>query len=214
MKSVRKGSLALSPKDDNDQRRIHLERLADLAISMGASDAKIIASSDILVKDELAKRCSQPRCQNYGLAPSCPPHVSGPAGFRDLQRKLEQALVVRVVVPSAMLLSSVSTELGRFVCELVASIEKEAIRMGFTRSRAFAGGSCKELFCQDHSECPKLSGTGECRYPKYARPSMSGYGIDVFALMKTCGWSTNPSKEEGVWKDESVAWVAGLVMIG
>jgi len=192
----------------------HLERLVQAAISMGASDAKAIASAEILVEDRLANMCLEPRCENYGLSPSCPPHVAGPAGFRRLQKRLECAVVVRIVVPSSFLISSERRELGRYLHELVASVEQEAVGMGYSDSKAFAGGSCKEIFCYSHLECRRLSEDGECRHPQQARPSMSGFGVDVFDLMKTCGWPANIEAPETGSDAESTSWVAGLIMIG
>jgi predicted metal-binding protein len=201
------------PSQD-DVTRAHLEKLVELAISTGASDAKAIPSSAISVQDRLANLCVEPRCSNYGLSPSCPPHVSGPSGFRDLQRELKHAIVVRIVVPSSVLLSSESRELGRFLHELVAGIEREAVEMGYPASKAFAGGSCKHIFCHEHLECRKLSEDGACRHPQHARASMSGYGVDVFELMRTCGWPVNVNPRESESEADSMSWVAGLIMIG
>lgn len=190
-----------------------LEQLVYMALSLGATQARVIASREIIVAERLARLCAEPRCENYGLSPSCPPHVSGPVGFRQMQKTHPWAIVIRVVVPASILLSSARTEMGRYLHEVVATVEQEAVRMGYSESQAFAGGSCKELFCYDHLECQRLSEVGMCRHPELARPSMSGYGIDVVELMKTCGWPaslSNNSKEMG---EESMTWVAGLVMI-
>jgi hypothetical protein len=43
---------------------------------------------------------------------------------------------------------------------------------------------------------------------------MSGFGIDVSALMKTCGWPANINVRETESDADSVSWVAGLIMIG
>ncbi|MBN1315877.1 MAG: DUF2284 domain-containing protein [Anaerolineales bacterium] len=190
-----------------------LEKLVQLALSLGASDARIITSNAIKVKDSLASLCIKPRCSNYGLSASCPPHVSGPAGFRKLQQTLPHALAVRIVVPSSMLLSSESKELARYLYELVAALEQEAVGMEYTDSIAFAGGSCKRLFCYDQPDCQKIS-KGECRHPQIARASMSGYGVDVFELMKTCGWEVNLNTNRSQSQTEDMSWIAGLIMIG
>lgn len=188
----------------------NLSQLVALAYELGASDAAIIPSSLIQVQDQLAIKCTQPRCENYGQSFSCPPYVEGPAGFRELIELLPQALVVRLVVPSGMLLSWERFELGRVHHELVARLEGAAVDLGCPRSRAFAGGSCKELFCQEYLDCQQISG-GICRHPDLARPSLSGYGVDVFKLITSCGWETHFKTESG---ENSMTWVAGLVLIG
>jgi predicted metal-binding protein len=87
---------------------------------MGASDAMVILSSDILIEEKLAKLCEEPRCINYGLSSSCPLNVIGPAGFRELKTKLNNALVVRIIVPSEVLFSSENRELGKYLYEIVS----------------------------------------------------------------------------------------------
>ncbi len=191
----------------------YLSRLVDLAYNLGASNAALIPSKQIEVKDQLALKCIQPRCENYGLSFSCPPHVEGPAGFRDLIERLPDSLVVRLVIPAATLLSWERFELGRVHHELVALLEKAASNLGYPRSRGFAGGSCKELFCQDLLACQQING-GACRHPDLARPSLSGFGVDVFKLVASCGWETCIEAEPGEFQENSLSWVAGLVLIG
>ena len=115
-----------------------LQHLVELAYKLGASDAAILSSSRIQVRDQLALKCSQPRCANYAQSSSCPPYVEGPAGFRELVKQLSDALVVRLVVPATMLLSWERFELGRVHHELVARLEQAASELGYQDSTAFA----------------------------------------------------------------------------
>jgi len=172
-----------------------LDPLIQLAVSLGASKAHILSSDKIVVEDQLARKCIEPRCENYGLSFSCPPHVGSPAFFRKLIKTHPWALVIQLVIPALMLLSWERLDVGRVLHELVATVELEAIKMGYARSSGFAGGSCKELFCQDYLSCQRIEENGPCRHPDLARPSMSGYGIDVFQLIKSCGWETNLNHE-------------------
>ena len=193
--------------------RSGLSNLIDLAYDLGASGAALIPSKQIEVKDQLAVKCVQPRCENFGQSFSCPPYVEGPDGFRDLIKRLPHSLVIRLVVPAATLLSWERFELGRVHHELVALLEKAAVDVGYPESRGFAGGSCKELFCQDHLACQRING-GACRHPDIARPSLSGFGVDVFKLVASCGWETHIETELGENQENSLSWVAGLVLIG
>ncbi len=197
----------------NDGNSLNFEKLVHLAVSMGASNARVISSREISVEDELAKLCKEPRCGYYGLSPSCPPHVSGPSGFRRLQETIKYALVVRIIFPSCVLHSDERREVLKLLHEIVACVEQEAIGMGYVNSKAFSGGSCKDIFCHNYAECRRLSGDGECRYPKHARPSMSGFGINVFRLMKSCGWPVKINTGKVRSDSEPMTWVAGLVMI-
>ncbi|MEW6184974.1 MAG: DUF2284 domain-containing protein [Thermodesulfobacteriota bacterium] len=190
-----------------------LEALIHLARSLGASEAQILASRDIPVEDHLADLCREPQCRNFGQSPSCPPHVGGPEAFRKFQMNFPQAIIVRLIVPSSVLFSNERRGIMGLLHEIVAGIEQEAVQGGFSRAKAFAGGSCKQIFCQDQEDCQVLSNGGKCRNPDQARPSLSGFGINVSQLMKVCGWPAEiKSKTESL--TDPLSWVAGLVLLG
>lgn len=183
------------------------------ALRLGATDAGAISPADIAVDNKLADLCNaDPGCEHYGLAPGCPPHVSGPAGFRQWIKKSAAAIVVRIDVPTAALFSDQRREIMQLLHETVAGVESKAVEIGFVGSQAFAGGSCKQIFCHDQPDCPVLSGQGKCRHPQSARPSMSGFGIDVARLMQSAGWSVEKAAPENAADAQSMSWVAGLVL--
>ena len=183
--------------------------LLELARHLGAADASLIEAKDIVVKDELAGMCLEPRCDGYGRSLSCPPQVAGPQGFREMMPEYSAALVFKLEVPKAVAFSFERNEVLALIHEIGAGIEKAAREQGAVKARAFAGGSCKELFCADYPECRVLDEGKACRNPHLARPSMSGHGIDVGKLMETAGW---PQKLV-VDKDEPMATFTGLVLL-
>ncbi len=197
-----------------DEVAPNLEELVHLAKVLGASDACFISSNDIIVEDSLAALCREPKCINFGLSPSCPPHVGGPSEFRQWQKNLTSAVIVRLVVPSAALFSEERRGIMRLLHEIAAGIEQKAVKMGFLNSRAFAGGSCKQIFCHEHGACKVLSEEGECRNRENARPSMSGFGINVSKLMKACGWPANIKINKAETTADPLSWVAGLILVG
>lgn len=191
-----------------------LNLLIDAALEMGVTAAAVVSADEIKVDQKLADICLEPGCEWYGLSMSCPPHVAGPAGFSKLLEKFEQALFFRIDVPADLLYSSDRFEVFGLLHELAAGIEQQAIRMGFSGARAYAGGSCKQIFCRAHSDCRVLSGTGKCRNPESARPSMSGFGVDVARLIKTAGWKEVLLSKRDCSEQTQMAGVYGLVLIG
>jgi predicted metal-binding protein len=153
---------------------------------LGATHAAAIQASRICSEEKLADLCLS--CENYGLSMSCPPHVAGPQEFRSLLSGYDHAIVFKIDVPTDILLSEQRQELFRMLHEVASQLEEAAVRMGATTAKAFAGGSCKRIFCSNHTACRVLSQGGECRRPRHARPSMSGYGINVSKLMEAAGW--------------------------
>ena len=183
--------------------------LLELACHLGAADATLIEVKDIVVKDEFAGMCLEPRCDGWGRSMSCPPHVVGPQGFREMMADYGKALVFKLEVPKEVSFSFERNEVLALIHEIGAGVERSARKMGATKARAFAGGSCKELFCADYPECRVLDVGRTCRNPYLARPSMSGHGIDVGKLMETAGWSQKSVAD----KDESMATFTGLVLL-
>jgi predicted metal-binding protein len=201
-------------KDGQQIDSAGLNELTELACRFGVSKAKVIPTSEIPIEGDLAKLCREPQCENYGLSASCPPHVAGPSGFLKLLQNYEQAVVFKIDVPSEILLSSDRREVFRALHEIAADIEHSAVEMGYRHSRAYAGGSCKRLFCQDYAYCRILKEGGECRNRHRARPSMSGFGINVSKLMEAAGLTMNRITQNTSREKVSMGTVCGLVLIG
>jgi len=191
-----------------------LEKLMHLACQLGVNDAKAISTTEISVEDSLANLCREPGCENYGLSASCPPHVAGPDGFRKLLNTVDHAVVFKIDVPSEILLSDERRDIFRLLHEIAANIEKAATEMGFSNSSAYAGGSCKQIFCRDHPDCRVIAANGECRNPLLARPSMSGFGINVLKLKKAAGWMSGKTPRDIDLNAVSIETVCGLILIG
>jgi predicted metal-binding protein len=182
--------------------------LQELALLSGASAAAVIRSAAVRVDGRLARMC-RTGCGNYGLAAGCPPHVGGPAELRRLAARLTRALVFRVDLPAEELLSGRDPLLLRPVHCIAAAVEEAALARGAVRARGLAGGSCLPLFCADRPGCRVVEEGGGCLHPRLARPSMSGFGIDVQSLFRAAGWSLwrGPAGEPG-----SLGSLAGLVL--
>ena len=191
-----------------------LESLIQVAQQNGASDAKAVSTADVTVDKSLTNFCKDSRCENYDLSINCPPHVSGPTGFKELLKDYEQAVVFKIDVPTVTLLSKESLEVFRSLHKIASIIEKSAVEKGYIRSKAFAGGSCKPLFCQEYIDCLVLSESGKCRHPHIARPSMSGFGVNVSQLAEAAGWKMDRITYETDPEAVKMGMLCGLVLIG
>jgi len=191
-----------------------LEQLTVEAKKLGATSSAVISSKDIQAKDDLAALCNgEYTCPNYGLAASCPPYVQGPEEFRKWQAQSDYAITVKIELPTSVMFSDERKGVMQLLHQIVAAVEQKAIGMGFRKSKGFAGGSCKDLFCDDQEDCCVLAGNKPCRHMKVARPSMSGFGIDVTQLMLTSGWSAQKAEKSDSSDDNDTSWVAGLILI-
>ena len=191
-----------------------LSRLAQEAIRLGATSSAIISSKEIQVKDNLAALCNgEYTCPNYGLAASCPPIVEGPVEFRKWQTQSNYSITVKIELPTAVMFSDERKGVMQLLHQIVAAVEQKAIELGFGKSKGFAGGSCKELFCDDQETCCVVAEDKPCRHIEFARPSMSGFGIDVTQLMLSSGWSAQKAEKSNLSHRDATSWVAGLIML-
>jgi len=196
---------------DMQQQYVHL---IEKALKLGASTCVAMESGLIQVKDDLAALCNgEYPCPNYGLGASCPPHVEGPAEFRKWQAQSRYSIIVKIELPSSILFSNERKGVMRLLHQIVAGVEQKAIETGFEKSKAFAGGSCKDLFCDDRENCRVLSENKPCRHIESARPSMSGFGIDVTQLMTSCRWPGQKAERSDAFDNESTSWVVGLILL-
>lgn len=200
-------------KTANWDTEVFLQEQTRQALAAGASDAAIIDPGDIVVEDRLARMCLEPRCPNYGLSPGCPPHVAGPEGLRQWLKACRHVLVVKIDVPAEIMMSFARREIYQLLHEIVATAEQAAIEAGFTSSRGLAGGSCKNIFCHHKPDCRVLNKQGECRNPHLARPSMSGFGVNVAELMAAAGWPFQPLNGDKPPDGESMGTACGIVLI-
>lgn len=190
-----------------------LSGLIQTAYRLGATGVTAVSADDIVVDDRLADKCREPRCESYGLSKSCPPHVSGPPAFRKLLEKIHFAIFFKIDVPSEILFSCERREIFHLLHQTAAGIEKAAREMGLKSSQAYAGGSCKNIFCHAHSDCRVISEKGKCRNPQFARPSMSGFGINVAKLYETAGWTMTGIAHDSESNPTKMSSVCGLVVL-
>ena len=191
-----------------------LAHLTQEAKRLGATSSAIISSKEIQIKDNLAVLCNgEYTCPNYGLAASCPPYVEGPAEFRKWQAQSKYSITVKIELPTSVMFSDERKGVMQLLHQIVATVEQKAIEIGFGKSKAFAGGSCKELFCEDQEKCCVVAENKPCRHIEFARPSMSGFGIDVTQLMLSSGWSAQKAENKNSSNKDALSWVAGLVML-
>jgi predicted metal-binding protein len=202
----------MDDREVGTDRRERLIGLESLACEWGASRAATVAATDIVVNDAFAELCRLPDCRVYGLSAGCPPHVGGPSEMRKLLTQYERAIALKIDVPTDILLGEERFSVYRVLHDIVAAVERAAVEKGFSKARAFAGGSCKRIFCADHPECRVLAG-GSCRYPDHARPSMSGYGIDVSRLMNAAGWQMSRITRNTSAKKVPMGVLVGMVLV-
>ncbi|MFP4035579.1 MAG: DUF2284 domain-containing protein [Desulfovermiculus sp.] len=207
------GQPQISPRTNSSDRYTLPDHLVDQALALGAHGAAVITPDQVPIQDSLADLCAELKCDGYGQSMSCPPQVAGPAWFRARLAEAFVVLAFKFDVPTDILHSSQRWDLFGLLHETAASLEKTAREAGFEYSFGLAGGSCKNIFCSSHYQCRVLSGGGPCRNPDSARPSMSGYGVNVKDLAEVLGWPMESTVSDPTSGQMSTALLAGMVVV-
>ncbi len=206
--------LQISTADLNGQgAKVRPDDFIQQALSIGAHDAAVLKPDRILIEDHLAAMCADLKCEGYGQSMSCPPQVSGPKWIRSQLAKASLVLAFKYDVPTKILHSSQRWDLFGLLHETAASLERYAREQGFDASFGLAGGSCKTIFCSTHYQCRVVYEGMPCRNPDSARPSMSGYGVNVKDLCRTLGWPMESTTSDADSSTVATALLAGMVVV-
>lgn len=188
--------------------------VARRALTLGAAKAVILAAGAVSIEDELAAFCHTPRCPAFGHCRNCPPYSIRPDQLRRRIGRFAHALVFKIDVPACRLLTEAHHPVARKIHIIAAALERYAQRRGVTRHLGFGAGSCKPLFCPNATLCAALSAPFACRYPRAARPSLSGAGIDAFKLARDAGWPIHPLTAASDPHTSPDGLLMGLLLLG
>ncbi len=143
-----------------------LEELCEIAVKLGAAEAKVIKTSQVAVRDWVRLKC-QYGCDGYGKRLTCPPYSPTPEQMRRILSEYSSAILLRF------------EPRGENVHRVVAKLEREAFLSGYYSALGLASGPCP--FCR---KCNLKN----CVNPELARPSMEACGIDVYATARGAGF--------------------------
>ena len=174
-----------------------LEKYRQMAIELGATDAKIIATDMIVIDERVRAKCIIPLCRNYGTTPNCPPNAIDLDFTRKIVKSFSYAIFVMLKVPSQELTNPDFKQKRAGVrssvkqAQTANKIESEAFYDGYYMATAFGSGPCQPYLCPD-KECAAMVPGQRCRHPLMARQSMEATGIDAYLMAAKVGWDIYP----------------------
>lgn len=193
-----------------EQFAADLEKYRHLALELGATDAKVIDSADIIIDERVRGKCRYPTCPSYNTNMNCPPYTMEVDGFRALVSRYRKAIFFKIDICSGDLEDHTrATRKG--VTDIVWRLESAAFYDGYHLATGFGGTNCKDIFCRT-IECAALAGKG-CRHPFKARPGMHGLGIDAFRMAARAGWELYPMGSSSDATSVPFMTTMGLVLV-
>lgn len=175
-----------------------LDELTRFLADRGATEVKVIPSTEVVVDERVRLKCLIPRCESYGRHLMCPPNLPTVAEFRAALARNSRAILVQVSAPLGKEGPKRGSEEvyapARKLHELVNLGENFMFGRGFHLAIGLIGGPCRL--------CDACAGPSNeaCRFPFKARPAMEGMGIDVLSTLSRAGLSSKfPIKERVTW---------------
>ena len=159
----------------------NFRRLQSEAIQLGATKAKVIPISSIVIDERVRLKCLIPLCDKYNRHLMCPPNLPAVEQFRKSLKKYSRALFVQLSLGKTGKISKAEIQrYGLSLHQIIHQLERKALFLGYPLAAGLIGGSCK--LCR---EC--VGPAGPCRRPLMSRPSIEGMGIDVIHTAKRIG---------------------------
>lgn len=176
-----------------------LQRYRKEAIKFGATDAKIIKSSEVIIDERAYAKCIYPKCRFFGTSANCPPYSIKPEEIRRIIKRYRYGIIFTSEAPSEMFVGPFealakrkdANAHRRKIYEITSKLESLAFYDGYYFAMGFGAGPCKSAFCEK-LECQALKPGNSCRFPLKARSSMEGVGMDVFGMAARMGWDIYP----------------------
>ncbi|WXG47440.1 MAG: DUF2284 domain-containing protein [Candidatus Atabeyarchaeum deiterrae] len=167
----------------------HDDLIIDVALKLGASDAKRINPSEVVVSEWVRFKC-QYGCPEYGRRLTCPPFTPSIEQVRRMLSEYRNILLVRFEqppIPEKVGAEGFMKEFNKRqseVNDITLKIENELMLRGYYKTFSMEPGICTR--CE---ECVRQG--DRCRHPAEARPSPESLGIDMFSTVKNTGWRVN-----------------------
>jgi predicted metal-binding protein len=167
-----------------------LRSLEELAIELGASDAKVMPADRIVVEDRVRLKCMA-GCPSYGTCLKCPPFVPSPEEFRKMLGGYRYAMIVKLMPPEMPdgagtakdRMEKSGTDSGAYYKKnltVMTGLEKGAFDRGLALATALFGGRC--LLCE---RCNTEKGI--CLNPTMARIAAEAVGVNVMKTAENAG---------------------------
>ena len=171
--------------------------LVKLALENGATDAKIIPASKVVVEDRVVLKCKV-GCNHYGKTLACPPYTPSADEFRKIVSEYSFAMFMKFttnavadpeIYPHLMdyetnsnIPRNIKEKAAKFwqnwkddkqkMLQSVVGLEKAAMKQGYSLAISFISGHCQ--ICDKCNLETKI-----CRHPELMRMSEDAIGVNV-----------------------------------
>jgi len=153
-----------------------------LALSAGATYARIRTTADLCVEEEVRQNCLVNYCGKSGRSWTCPPHVGELAALGARLSEYPKGVIIQSVTPleDSWDFEGMTEAAHAHNRRVRAVAEGLAARFPDLKILAFGAGQCD--WCEACT-CPDEP----CRCPERAMSSVEAQGLDINALVTSVG---------------------------
>jgi len=185
----------IASRVDEETLEQDLERYKQAALTLGATDARIIPADWVQVDERVRLKCSIPPCPNYNRCGNCPPYTPEPDFMRKALARYQWALLFKHDVPAWQFADLKQyyphgRDQQRKTDEIAAKLEVQAFSDGYRFAMGLGAGGCRDTMCNG-GLCQMID-SGRCPHILRTRPSMEAVSIDVVDLINKVGWTIYP----------------------
>ncbi len=192
-----------------------LAKYRKMALDLGAADAVILKTDQLIIDERVRAKCLNPKCSCYGTNANCPPHSPDLETVRNIVSKYTYAVFIYNRFHADTFTTGIRTKTAidsRLKNHgIVGEIENAAFNDGYYLATGLADGPCKLLYCPDQ-ECQVLAGK-RCRFAFKARYAMESWGLDAYRMAARAGWEIYPIGCRTAPTDVPHSVTLGLVLV-
>jgi predicted metal-binding protein len=195
-----------------------LESYRKAALELGAANAAVIPSREIIIDERVRAKCMYPKCSNYGTNINCPPHAPELDFVRRVVAKYRWGILFSVQTDTAYFTGLGPEKVKQrntakvLLNRICSDVESRAFYDGYPLALAFGQGPCKTFWCPDQA-CAALEPGKTCRFPLKARSSMEAVGMNVFGMVARKGWEIYPMGQRADADTVAHILLVGLILI-
>lgn len=160
-------------------------------LNFGAKYAKVFKTEDLEFSSKFRDYCKDNLCGHYGTNWMCPPGVGEIEDLKENIMKFKNGVVYQTIHPVRNIKDTKETDKIRDTHNHFTRMLNKHLRDKYKTNDMLPMGAGPCVICKN---CSYIKGE-KCLFPEEAISSAEAYGIDLGALLKSCGLQFNYSAD-------------------
>ena len=160
------------------------KKVEKLAVAHGLTDFKWMDPRTVVLGQWVRMKCHY-GCGGFGKRKSCPPYVPPVEDCRKFFGEYKAGLFFHFAVKFKD--PEKRHPWSKEVNQRMLDLERKVFLAGYQKAFVFPQAPCRL--------CKTCTGTPECRQPLLSRPTLEGFGVDVYSTARMLGYPIQVVKD-------------------